>query len=214
MRTRLMIVLAGLLASVAFAAVDKSAVLRPPKGAKVAIVVFEDLQCPDCARAAPLVEEAARTYKIPVVRYDFPLPMHNWAFDAAVLARHFDSKSKKLGDEFRHDVMKHQVEITRENLRAFAEKFAAQHNSALPFVVDPRGELERKVKADYALGQSIGIQHTPTIYVVSNTTTGAPFVEVVDRSQLFRLIDDMLQQASASAGASGPRKTRATSPQR
>ncbi|MGH9548901.1 MAG: DsbA family protein [Terriglobales bacterium] len=41
-------------------------------------MVFEDLQCPDCRRAAPLVEEAARTYKIPVVRHDFPLPMHNW----------------------------------------------------------------------------------------------------------------------------------------
>ena len=40
--------------------------LRPPKGAQVALVVFEDLQCPDCRRAAPLVEEAARTYKIPV----------------------------------------------------------------------------------------------------------------------------------------------------
>jgi len=214
LRKPLMILLAGLLASLAFAAVDKRAVLKPPKGAKVAIVVFEDLQCPDCARAAPLVEEAARTYKIPVVRYDFPLPMHNWAFDAAVLGRYFDSKSKKLGDEFRHEAMKHQVEITRENLRAFAEKFAAQHNTALPFVVDPRGELERKVRADYALGQSIGIQHTPTIYVVSNTTTGAPFVEVVDRSQLFRLVDDMLQQANAAAAATpSPRKTRSSSPQ-
>src|SRR6202522_50583 len=42
-----------------------SPALRPPKGAQVAIVVFEDLQCPDCRRAAPLVEEAARSYKIP-----------------------------------------------------------------------------------------------------------------------------------------------------
>jgi protein-disulfide isomerase len=209
-----MLVLAILLGSLTLVAVDKRAVLRPPKGAKVAIVVFEDLQCPDCARAAPLVEEAARTYKIPVVRHDFPLPMHNWAFDAAVLARYFESKSKKLGDEFRHDAMKHQVEMTRENLRAFAEKFAAQHNTMLPFVVDPRGEMERKVKADYALGQSIGIQHTPTIYVVSNTTTGAPFVEVVDRSQLFRLVDDMLQQANAATAATpSPRKTRSSSPQ-
>jgi protein-disulfide isomerase len=210
-----MLVLAIVLGSLMLAAVDKTAVLRPPKGAKVAIVVFEDLQCPDCARAAPLVEEAARTYKIPVVRHDFPLPMHNWAFDAAVLARYFDSKSKKLGEEFRHEAMTHQVEITRDNLRAFAEKFAAAHSTTVPFVIDPKGELERKVKADYTLGQSIGIQHTPTIYVVSSTTTGAPFVEVVDRSQLFRLIDDMLQQASAAAAAvPGPRKGRASGPQR
>src|SRR3979409_786252 len=75
--------------------------LRPPKGATVAIVVFEDLQCPDCRRAAPLVEEASRTYKIPVVRHDFPLPFHTWSYDAAVLARYFDTHSKALGNEFR-----------------------------------------------------------------------------------------------------------------
>src|SRR4029077_10995560 len=68
--------------------------LRPPKGAQVALVVFEDLQCPDCRRAAPLVAEAGRTYKIPVVRHDFPLPMHNWSFDAAIIARYFDTVSK------------------------------------------------------------------------------------------------------------------------
>src|SRR3979409_1726122 len=74
--------------------------LRPPKGATVAIVVFEDLQCPDCRRAAPLVEEASRTYKIPVVRHDFPLPFHTWSYDAAIFARYFDTHSKPLGNEF------------------------------------------------------------------------------------------------------------------
>ena len=179
--------------------------LRPPKGARVAIVVFEDLQCPDCARANPLLEEAARAYKIPVVRYDFPLPIHNWSFQAAVLARYLDTKSQKLGDEFRDEVFKHQPEITPENLRAFADKFAQAHNAALPFVVDPKGELERKVRADYQLGQATGIQHTPTIYVVSNSTTGQPFVEVVDRANLYRLIDDMMQQAGPATPATATR---------
>jgi len=54
-------------------------VLKPPKGSQVAIVVFEDLQCPMCRRTAPLVEQASKTYKIPVIRHDFPLPMHNWS---------------------------------------------------------------------------------------------------------------------------------------
>ncbi len=39
--------------------------LRPPKGAQVAIVVFEDLQCPQCRRVAPILEQASKTYKIP-----------------------------------------------------------------------------------------------------------------------------------------------------
>ena len=54
-------------------------VLRPPKGAPVALVVFEDLQCPQCRRVAPILEQASKTYKIPLVRHDFPLPMHNWS---------------------------------------------------------------------------------------------------------------------------------------
>ena len=194
-----------LLSAAALAAPRGTRALRPPKGARVAIVVFEDLQCPDCARANPLLEEAARTYKIPLVRYDFPLPMHNWSFQAAIMARYFDTKSQKLGDELRSEIFKHQAEITPENLRAFVEKFAQGHKTSLPFVVDPKGELERKIKADYQLGQATGIQHTPTIYVVSNTTTGQPFVEVVDRTNLYRLIDDMLEQAGPAEPATTTR---------
>jgi protein-disulfide isomerase len=173
---------------------DTSA-LRPPKGAKVALVVFEDMECPDCARAHPLVEEASQTYKIPVVRYDFPLPQHSWSLDAAVLGRYFDKKSVKIGAEFRDEVFKHQPEITKGNLRAFAEKFAAAHNVVLPVFVDPQGKLAAAVQADKELGQRVGINHTPTLYVVSNSRTGKPFVEVVDRSKLYEQIDEMKRTA-------------------
>lgn len=176
------------------AAQDKATILRPPKGASVAIVVFEDLECPDCARAAPLVEEAARTYKIPVVRHDFPLPMHPWAYDGAILARYFDTHSKVLGNDFRDTVFKHQLEITKDNLRSFAEKYAQSHKIDLPFVVDPDGKLAALVNADRDRGLQLGLQHTPTLYVVSNKRSGTPFVEVVDRSQLFQLIDTMKKE--------------------
>jgi protein-disulfide isomerase len=165
--------------------------LRPPKGAQVAIVVFEDLQCPDCRRAAPLLEEAARTYKIPVVRHDFPLPMHNWSYDAAIIARYFDTQSKQMGIDFRDYIFEHQPEITPPTLRSFAEKFAADRKVDLPFVLDPQGKLAAGINQDKNLGQRVGISHTPTIYVVSNKTQGKPFVEVVDRAKLFELIDAM-----------------------
>ena len=173
---------------------DKATILRPPKCASVAIVIFEDLECPDCARAAPLVEEAARTYKIPVVRHDFPLQMHPWAYDAALLARFFDTHSKALGNEFRDTVFKHQLEITKDTLRSFAEKFAAAHKIDLPFVVDSDGKLAALIEADRQRGLQLGLQHTPTLYVVSNKRSGTPFVEVVDRSQLFQLIDTMKKE--------------------
>jgi protein-disulfide isomerase len=183
-----------MLVSLAPAQDAASSVLKPPKGAQVAIIVFEDLQCPDCRRAAPLLEEAAKTYKIPVVRHDYPLPMHNWSLDAAVIARYFDTRSKQLGNDFRDYIFEHQPEIVPATLRSFAEKFAAEHKVDLPFVVDPQGELAAKVTADRNLGNRVGIVHTPTIYVVSNKTQGKPFVEVVDRSQLFQLIDAMKRE--------------------
>ena len=179
----------------AMALAGDTSALRPPKGAKVAIIVFEDLQCPDCARAAPLVHEAAKTYKIPLVQYDFPLPIHTWSFDAAVNARWFDTKSKEIGDQYRLYLFAHQPEINPDNLRPKTEAFAKEHNLTFPTFPDPTGGLTAKVKADYDLGQRVGIVHTPTLYVVSNTSRGTPFVEVVDRTNLYNLIDQMLKEA-------------------
>src|SRR5437867_6826613 len=198
--------LIALLSSAAFAQAVNPA-LRPPKGAQVAIVVFEDLQCPDCRRAAPLLEEAAKTYKIPIVRHDYPLPMHNWSYDAAVIARYFETRSKQLGNDFRDYIFEHQPEITPPTLRAFAERFATEHKVDLPFVVDPQGKLAAGINQDRDLGKRVGIEHTPTIYVVSNKTQGKPFVEVVDRSQLFQLIDAMKNEGEKVASSKIPEST-------
>ncbi len=190
-RTQLIFSALLLLTSLAFAQEPVNPVLRPPKGAQIAIVTFEDLECPDCRRATPLLEEAAKTYKIPLVFHDFPLPFHQWSFDAAVIARYFDSHSKQLGTQYRDYIFEHQPEITKDNLRSYSEKFAADHKVSLPFVVDPQGKFTKEVTEDRDLGNEIKIGHTPTIYVVSNKTQGKPFVEVVDRTQLYQLIDAM-----------------------
>jgi len=178
--------------------------LKPPPGAKVAIVVFEDLQCPDCARAYPVVWETANAHKIPVVLHDFPLPRHNWSFDAAIWARYFDTKSEKLGNDFRGYIYRNQVQITPENLRQFVAKFAADNQVTLPFSVDPEGKLKALVQADYMLGQKIGIEHTPTIFVIGKGSVSTPFVEVLDRSQLSQIIEDMQKKAGPATPAKRP----------
>ena len=108
----LLLMFASIVSAAALDAVNP--VLRPPKGTEVAIVVFEDLQCPQCRRVAPILEQASKTYKIPLIRHDFPLPMHNWSYDAAVMARFFDETSKELGNEFRVP-----TECTRGSALAF-----------------------------------------------------------------------------------------------
>jgi protein-disulfide isomerase len=188
----LLFVAAGLCAS-AQDTVDT--VFRPPKGSQVAIVVFEDLECPMCRRTAPLLEEAAKTYKIPVIRHDFPLgPAHPWSYQAAVMARYFDTKSKELGNEFRDYCFDKQLEITVANLRSYAEKFAAAHKVDFPYVIDPEGKLSALVKADRDLGKEIKIEHTPTVYVVSSRNPSRPYVEVKQpASELYSTIDAMMK---------------------
>src|SRR5262249_3808311 len=103
---------------------DDIALLKLPPGARVAIVVFEHVECPDCSRAYPLVWDTANTHHVPVVLHDFPLTnIHPWAFDAAVYARYFDTKSEKLGNDFRGYIYSNQPEITKDNLQQYASKF-------------------------------------------------------------------------------------------
>lgn len=182
---------------------DPSA-LKPPAGARVAIIEFADMECPDCANANPLLKEAVAKYNIPWIRHDFPLPFHAWSMQAAVNARWFETKNKKLGDDYRDQVFANQPSIVNlDGLRQFTEKFAQGHGIQLPFAIDPQGKLAAEVKADYALGQRIGIEHTPTIWVATANSKGAPFVEVVDRTKLFQLID----QAIADTRTAAPAKT-------
>lgn len=176
------------------AAQDATSVLRPPKGSTLAIVVFEDLQCPMCRQDTPLLEQASKTYKIPLLIHDFPLPMHNWSYEAAVNARYFDSLSKDLGNQYRDYIFQHQLEIIPQTLRGFSERFAADHKVQLPFVVDPQGKFAAEVNADRDLAKRLGLDHTPTIYLVNNKTQGQSFVEVKDRNQLFQMIDAMKAQ--------------------
>ena len=184
----------------AFAA--DASVLKPPRGAAVAIVMFEDLQCSDCSKADPVVWETAGAHKIPVVLHDFPLPMHNWAFDAAVWGRYFDKTSADVGNEFRKFIYANQIQITRENLPQWAQKFAAQNKTAVPTDKDPDGKLADLVKADYLLGQRIGVEHTPTIWVVSNSGVSEPLVEDVRvREKLGKMIEDMLSRAQPVTAA-------------
>jgi protein-disulfide isomerase len=151
-----------------------------------------------CGHDEPLLKEAEKTYKIPLVRHDFPLPMHNWSFQAHILARYFDTKSKDLGEEFRHFILTNQANITPDNLRNVADHWAADRGTSIPFAVDPNGQLKALVMADFALGQRVGVQHTPTVYLVSDTPQGPTRTEVTDMSQFFQQIDATIKQAGGT----------------
>jgi len=146
-----------------------TSILKPPAGAKVAVVEFEDLECPACATAAPIIHRAAEQYHIPIVRYDFPLKMHVWSFDAAVYARWMQEKvSPAVADQYRAAVFAAQQGIaSKDDLLRKTQRFAADRKMALPFVIDPTGAYAAKVRADAALGEKLNVTRTPTIVVVT-----------------------------------------------
>lgn len=178
-------------------------ILKPPAGAHVALFEFADLECPMCAQQNPVLKGAAAKYRIPWIRHDFPLPMHAWSFQAAVNARWFDTKSKSLGDDYRDAVFANQPSIeTKDDLRAFTDKFAQQHGTALPFAIDPQGKLTDAVKADGALAERMGVHQTPTVWIVTDRAGGAaPYTEVHDFSRLYTMIDEAIAQTSHGAPA-------------
>jgi len=180
-----------------------TSMVKPPAGARVAIYEFEDLECPACARAFPIVHEAIERYHIPLVRHDFPLQIHVWSFDAAVTARYLQDKvSPQKAEEFRRDVFASQTAIaSKDDLENFTRRWFQQHGVPMPFVMDPAGLFTQEVKSDYTLGERIGLTQTPTIFVVS--TKG--WTQIMDPSLLYQTIDAALAQ-TAPAPAARPAK--------
>jgi protein-disulfide isomerase len=172
---------------------DASA-LKPPEGAHVAIIEFEDMECPTCAYSNPILKKAAAQFGIPWIRRDFPLAHHVWSMKAAVNARWFDALSKQTGDEYRDEVFANQPSInTQDDLSAFTKRFAVSRKIVIPADVDPKGTLAAAVKADYDLGVRTGVVHTPTVWIVTDRGKGARYREAsIDLHDLNEMIEQAL----------------------
>src|SRR5271167_1483624 len=146
-----------------------TSMLRAPAGVPVAIYEFEDLECPACAHAFPIVHAAVDKYKIPLIRKDFPLKMHIWSFDAAVIARYIQDKiSPQAAEEYRRAVFANQQSIaSKEDLTAFTQKYFQSHGRMMPMIIDPNGLFTAEVRADQTLGERINLHQTPSIFVVT-----------------------------------------------
>jgi protein-disulfide isomerase len=165
-----------------------TSIFKPPVGAKVAILEFEDMECPACAHAFPIVHVALKQYNIPLVRHDFPLgPMHPWSKQAAVWARYMQDKiSPDFATEYRREVFASQYMISSpDDLQNFTRKYLTSHGQQMPFVADPAGQFTREVDADHAIGDKVGLTQTPTIIVVTNRG----WIQVQDINQLDTAID-------------------------
>ena len=146
-------------------------VITHSKGNPEATVVLEeysDLQCPACASFAPVIAQVLEEYG-ESVRFEykhFPLPIHNYAMQAAVAAEAAGQQGKFF--EF-HDLL-------FENQQAWAASplpgtFFAQYAEDLELDMETfkrhQGStvLRDKVQNEMADGRALGVRGTPTLFL-------------------------------------------------
>jgi protein-disulfide isomerase len=161
----------------------------------VRVIVYEDLQCPDCADFRVMLDEKLLPRYASTVRFehrDFPLAKHAWARKAAIAARFFEEAQPGLGLAYRKHAMAHLREITADNfndrLSQFAKDHAVDPAKAVAALSDER--LAALVEEDYQDGVARGIAHTPTVLV-----NGRPFVETFPVEDVAKAIDAELAAA-------------------
>lgn len=164
-------------------------------GSPVRVIIYEDLQCPDCANFRVMMDQQILPKygdRVEFLHRDFPLAKHAWARRAAIAARYFTEKDPQLGLEYRRHTMATRGETTADNFDRRVAEFASQHGlkpeEALAALDNPRyAEL---VEKDYQEGVGRGIVHTPTALV-----NGTPFIETFTFEEISKGIDDALAQA-------------------
>ncbi len=149
-------------------------------GAPVVIAEFSDFQCPYCREEAKTIREnllKAYPTEARVYFFDYPLEqIHPWAKPAAMAGRCVFKQSTTAFWDYHDYMFEHQADITADNMQAKVLEFAKG-------VKDLDGEklkgcmvskeTEQEVNASVAIGQSLGVNQTPTVFVNGRKLGGA-----------------------------------------
>jgi protein-disulfide isomerase len=145
-------------------AVGDSPVRGDPNGS-VTIVEFSDFQCPFCARAAPLITELLKKYPkgVRFVYKQFPLPMHQAARPAALWSLAAQSQGRFWE---MHDVLiQNQPTLDPSKAEDLAKQAGLDLKRFKADLEKNGGDYAKRVDADVALGSTVDVRGTPTIFI-------------------------------------------------
>jgi protein-disulfide isomerase len=148
--------------------VPKALHIRGNPDAPVTLEEFADFQCPACSIASGILLVIEKDYgsRLRVIFREFPLAMHKHGRDAALAA-----EAASLQGKFweMHDMLyTNQAEWSEvPNAQPIFNHYAEElHLDVDEFEKDCRSEkVAERVEADEALGKSLGIETTPTMFV-------------------------------------------------
>jgi protein-disulfide isomerase len=151
--------------------------------APVSIVLFSDFQCPFCSRVGPTLAEVEKTYgnKVKVVWKHQPLPFHPNAMPAAEAAEAAREQGKFW--QMHDKLFASQQELSPATYDRIAREIGLDVKKFQDSTKSGRNRA--RIQQDQALGQSVGAQGTPTMFVNGERVVGAvPFDQlkaVIDR---------------------------------
>lgn len=167
----------------ALAKIDlKQADFHGPADAAVTMVEYSDLQCPHCKKSHDILAAELPKLGIKVRRTfkHYPLPLHDWAYDAAIAAACASRAKPAAGDTVRERFFAEQESITVQTVRAKALEYAKA--AKLPPAVFQRCFDEKQTKdviaANKAEADSLSIAGTPTLFVNGRRVRGYQWPDV------------------------------------
>jgi protein-disulfide isomerase len=157
---------------------------KGPAKAAVTIVEFSDMQCPHCAKAAPAIEQLlAQDPEAHFVFQNFPLSLHNWAEKAADYVDCVGRAGNDAVWKFIQKTFEEQANITEANadekLKTIATASGANAGEAAACAAKP--DTKTRVQASIALGKSVGVNSTPTVFINGRSIPGAAPVELLKK---------------------------------
>ncbi len=157
---------------------------KGPAKAAVTIVEFSDMQCPHCAKAAPVIEQLlALEPEAHFVFQNFPLPMHNWAEKAADYVDCVGRASNDAVWKFIQKTFDAQANITEANvdekLKAIAADSGANGDEIAACAANP--DTKARIETSLALGKSVGVNGTPTLFINGRSVPGGEPVELLKK---------------------------------
>jgi protein-disulfide isomerase len=166
-----------------------------PVDAPVTVVEFSDLQCPHCKDAHPTLQKLMSERKnVRVIFQTFPLPMHDWAAKAAAYADCVSRSSNEAFWKFIQSVYGAQSDITAANadekLTGLAD--AAGVKGADIAVCAAKPETASRVEKSVALGKSVNVDSTPTLFVNGRKVPVPPY------DVLQKLVDFAAKESTAA----------------
>ena len=142
---------------------------------------FEDLSMQGYETKYTYILDAAKQRKTPVPVVIYEYPSQGWAYQAAVAAKFFDTKSQQTGRDFRYFIYYNNDLITADNLGQYIKKFATGSHLTLPTYLDPEGKLKEAVGSDIALAKQSGVKSAPALFVIGKDGTKT---QITDFTQL------------------------------